>query len=64
MRIYPITNTLIDCFWGEGWENQARVKITPKKPVVVSASKPIPKNFFPSLKVALEARNEPPTGVR
>lgn len=45
MKLQYISSTLIDCFWGDGWDNQARVKITPKRVVIRSSTRPVPLNF-------------------
>lgn len=47
MKKYPVTNNIIDCFWGDGWEHWARVKVqSGKKPTVIGQSERLPKDFW------------------
>lgn len=61
MLVYPVTSNLVDVFWGDGWENQARFKFTqqgidriPKRDAVGHAIKTthttLPRGVYSTLK--------------
>lgn len=46
LKIIPVTNSIVDCFWGEGFYQWARVKITKGKPKIIGLNDKLPENFW------------------
>lgn len=46
MKIIPVTNSIVDCFWGEGFYQWARVKITKGKPKIIGLNDKLPESFW------------------
>ena len=39
IKYLPVKHSkLVDCFWGKGWKNWARIRTTEKKPILIESS--------------------------
>ena len=51
--VYPVTNNLVDVFWGDGWTNQARFKFnkdTVDRLPTKQGTPTLPRGIYQSLK--------------
>jgi hypothetical protein len=45
VTIYPVYNNLVDVFWGDGWDNQARYKFNGRSWDLWNSTKKVPRNI-------------------
>lgn len=52
MLVYPVTNNLVDVFWGEGFDNQSRFKFNKDSidRIVGKDAKVLPRGIYQVLK--------------